>query len=82
MSHPQYQLQDLFEAVVITQVKEYNAEAKPSFVNGTLFVEFVADEIFSAEGKAYQILHELRCLNHRVEIAGPIGKEYAYDFVA
>jgi hypothetical protein len=82
MSHPQHQLQHLFEAVVTTQVKEYDAEAKPSFVNGTLFVEFVADDVFSAESKAYQILNELRCLNHRVEIAGPIGNEYAYDFVA
>ena len=82
MSHPQYQQQNLLEAIIETQVKEYDASAKPQFFNGTLFVEFVADELFSQESKAYQVLNELRCLNHKVEISGPIGNEYAYDFVA
>jgi len=74
--------QALFENTVKSQVVAYDAEAKPNFVNGTLFVEFVADADFTVESKARQILDELKCLNYQVQIAGPIGNEYAYDFVA
>lgn len=75
-------MQDVFETTVKSQVVAYDADARPSFVNGTLFVEFVADADFSAESKARQVLDELKCLNYQVQIAGPIGNEYAYDFVA
>jgi hypothetical protein len=75
-------IQANFENTVKNQVLAYDADAKPSFVNGTLFVEFVADEMFDAASKARQTLDELKCLNYRVQMAGPIGNEYAYDFVA
>jgi len=74
--------QALFENTVKNQVLAYDATAKPSFVNGSLFVEFVADEMFDSASKARQVLDELKCLNYQVQIAGPIGNEYAYDFVA
>ena len=74
--------QALFENTVKNQVLAYDADAKPSFINGTLFVKFVADEMFDSTSKARQVLDELKCLNYQVQIAGPIGNEYAYDFVA
>jgi len=74
--------QALFENTVKNQVLAYDTDAKPSFVNGTLFVEFVADADFTVESKARQVLDELKCLNYQVQMAGPIGNEYAYDFVA
>jgi hypothetical protein len=75
-------MQALFENTVKSQVVAYDADAKPSFANGTLFVEFVADDLFDTASKARQVLAELRCLHYKVEMAGPIGNEYAYDFVA
>jgi len=75
-------LQAVFENTVKSQVVAYDADARPNFVNGTLFVEFVADEMFDTASKARQILDELKCLNYRAQMSGPIGNEYAYDFVA
>jgi len=75
-------IQANFENTVKNQVLAYDADAKPSFVNGTLFVEFVADADFSVESKARQVLNELKCLHYKAQMSGPIGNEYAYDFVA
>ena len=74
--------QALFENTVKSQVVAYDATAKPSFVNGSLFVEFVADEMFDSASKARQVLDELKCLHYKAQMSGPIGNEYAYDFVA
>jgi len=74
--------QALFENTVKSQVVAYDADARPNFVNGTLFVEFVADADFSVESKARQVLNELKCLHYKAQMSGPIGNEYAYDFVA
>jgi hypothetical protein len=74
--------QALFENTVKNQVLAYDATAKPSFVNGSLFVEFVADEMFDSASKARQVLDELKCLHYKAQMSGPIGNEYAYDFVA
>jgi hypothetical protein len=71
-----------YENTVKKQVTTYDADAKPSFFNGTLFVEFVADADFGIESKAFQLLDELKCLHYNVQMSGPIGAEYAYDFVA
>jgi len=71
-----------YENTVKKQVTAYDADATPYFFNGTLFVEFVADADFGIESKAFQLLDELKCLHYNVQMSGPIGAEYAYDFVA
>jgi hypothetical protein len=71
-----------YENTVKQQVVAYDQDAKPSFFNGTLFVEFVANSDFSIESRALQVLDELHCLHYKVQMSGPIGAEYAYDFVA